>query len=100
MTADTQCIAADHPALPGHFPGHPVVPGVVILDRVLDAVRAQYPAVQVTGIRKLKFLRPLLPDQDFQIECAAPANGRLRFRCLSDTVVLAEGNLQLAESAA
>src|SRR3546814_2617840 len=33
-------IAADHPSLPGHFPGRPLVPGVVVLDRVLDAIEA------------------------------------------------------------
>ncbi|RBC43168.1 hypothetical protein BRN41_12545, partial [Xanthomonas oryzae pv. oryzae] len=30
----------DHPCLPGHFPGRPVVPGVVVLDHVLQAVEA------------------------------------------------------------
>ena len=31
-------IRADHPSLPGHFPGAPLVPGVVILDEVLEAL--------------------------------------------------------------
>ena len=28
-------IAYDHPSLAGHFPGNPIVPGVVILDQVI-----------------------------------------------------------------
>ena len=31
-------ISADHPSLPGHFPGMALVPGVVILDEVLAAL--------------------------------------------------------------
>ena len=31
-------IAADHPALSGHFPGDPILPGVAILAAVLDAI--------------------------------------------------------------
>ena len=34
------CIAPSHPSLPGHFPGQPVVPGVVILDAVQQAIEA------------------------------------------------------------
>ena len=30
-------IAKDHPALAGHFPGNPIVPGVLILDEVMRA---------------------------------------------------------------
>ena len=33
-------VAPDHPSLPGHFPGRPLVPGVVLLDRVLEAIEA------------------------------------------------------------
>ena len=44
MTADVLrerlCIDADHPSLPGHFPGRPLVPGVVVLEQVLRAVEA------------------------------------------------------------
>ena len=32
------CVAPTHPSLPGHFPGQPVVPGVVILDAVQAAI--------------------------------------------------------------
>ena len=29
-----------HPSLPGHFPGAPVVPGVLVLERVVAALIA------------------------------------------------------------
>jgi len=88
-------ISADHPALPGHFPGQPIVPGVVIVDHVM-ALLAETHDLQASGIRKLKFLKPLLPGQPVSVTFAEPKNGRIRFRCESAGELLAEGNLQLS----
>ena len=92
-----------HPSLPGHFPGMPVVPGVVFLSFILDEVRRQLPLVHVTGVRKLKFLQMLLPQQPFVVEFATPDQSSLRFKCWryvanagEKSGLLVDGNLQLA----
>ena len=56
-------IDADHPALPGHFPGHPVVPGVVVLDRVLAAIEATHGPLGALRLPQVKFVQPLLPGE-------------------------------------
>ena len=68
-------VAAEHPSLPGHFPGHPVVPGVVLLDEVL----ARLPE----GARLLtaKFTAPVAPGVDVEIHSAAEPAGQTRFAC-------------------
>ncbi len=86
-------ISAGHPALPGHFPGRPVVPGVVLLDRVLDAVEAQYgQALGALRLPQVKFMQPLLPEQTatVHLEGAAP---RWRFRVLHGERLLASGEI-------
>ena len=60
-------IRADHPSLPGHFPGAPLVPGVVILDEVIAALAEWQQNSQLSGIRMVKFLAPLQPEQTFTI---------------------------------
>lgn len=82
-SAPSHALSVDrrHPSLPGHFPGAPVVPGVVFLSYILAELRRQAPALEVCGVRKLKFLRMLLPDQRFVVDFATPDRGTLRFKC-------------------
>jgi 3-hydroxymyristoyl/3-hydroxydecanoyl-(acyl carrier protein) dehydratase len=98
MSADAShalCVDDAHPSLPGHFPGSPVVPGVVLLSEVLAEQRRQLPQVRVTGIKKLKFLRMLFPNQEFTVEFGATAANNLRFKCWQGGTLLAEGNFVL-----
>lgn len=90
----------EHPSLPGHFPGQPVVPAVVILDRVMAEIRRQLPDIEIVGVKKMKFLRRLAPGEDFQLDCAAARGGTLRFHCRCGAETLAEGNLLLAGNGA
>jgi 3-hydroxymyristoyl/3-hydroxydecanoyl-(acyl carrier protein) dehydratase len=84
-------IGCDHPTLPGHFPGNPIVPGVVLLDHVQQAARQWLgTTVRVVGIPQAKFVQPLLPEQDARIELRVK-DKELRFSIVSAEVVLAQG---------
>lgn len=90
-------ICPDHPSLPGHFPDHPLVPAVVLLERVLAELASEQPQLRVSGVRKLKFLRPLRGGERFELQWSEPRGGGLRFVCRVGDALLAEGHLALAE---
>lgn len=77
-------IPADHPSLPGHFPGRPVVPGVLVLRRVFAAIEAVHGPLPAPRLPQVKFVRPLLPEQPAWVELdALPVEPpRWRFRVL------------------
>lgn len=92
MSADEpQRVPAAHPALAGHFPGNPVVPAVLILERVVASAPGP-----VTGVRSAKFLRPLAPDTAFHVRGREVEPGRWRFSVNgADGNELARGELAL-----
>jgi 3-hydroxymyristoyl/3-hydroxydecanoyl-(acyl carrier protein) dehydratase len=90
-------IGADHPSLPGHFPGAPIVPAVVIMDEVLAALNESRANSRVTGIPAVKFLAPLRPGQPFTIHLSSPdaSETEITFRCRVAERVIVEGRLQV-----
>ncbi len=73
-------VSINEPFFSGHFPGHPIMPGVLILEamaqvgcflmmRSLNA-RAEKKIMYFTGIDKAKFRRPVVPGDQvrFQME--------------------------------
>jgi 3-hydroxymyristoyl/3-hydroxydecanoyl-(acyl carrier protein) dehydratase len=91
-------IRADHPSLPGHFPGAPLVPGVVILDEVLATLAEWRENSQLSGIRLVKFLAPLQPEQPFTISLSVKNEhaAEVNFCCRAEDRVIVEGQLEVA----
>jgi len=85
-------VPADHPSLPGHFPGRPIVPGVLVLERVLEAIETQHGPLGAMRLPQVKFVQPLLPGEcaDIVISGDAP---RWRFRVLRGDALLASGEV-------
>ncbi len=107
MTADefiehsaTFRVPASHPALAGHFPGNPIVPGVVLLDAVISAAETWLATSQsVRGLRQAKFLAPLRPEETTRIGIVL-RKGRLDFTVTRDGTTIASGTFEVAAETA
>ena len=84
----TLTIATDHPVFAGHFPGRPIVPGVLLLDAALHAVAQAYQppgerAVSGSAMRcqiaSAKFLSPVQPGETLTISYTCTDKGQTRF---------------------
>jgi len=87
-------IPADHPAFAGHFPGTPIVPGVVLLDEAIHAIVADTGlAATAWQISSVKFLSPLKPSEAVIIEHEQLANGTIKFEVLEARRQIVTGSL-------
>ena len=88
-------IASDHPALAGHFPGMPVVPGVMLLDAALHAIGQDMGAdLSACRISSVKFLSPALPGQAIDVLHEVAGTGAIRFTLMHGERKLASGVVQ------
>lgn len=85
-------VGHDHPSLPGHFPGRPLVPGVLVLDHVLAAIERRHGPLGALRLPQVKFASPLLPGEAARVELEGGAP-RWRFRVLRDATLIASGEV-------
>jgi 3-hydroxyacyl-[acyl-carrier-protein] dehydratase len=99
---------AEDPMFAGHFPGNPIVPGVILTEALAQAAgiaaasgypETERPVFLLSAIRMMKFLRPVRPGDsiDLRAEKVAAAEGLLQFKVEArvNGATVAEGQLVL-----
>ena len=104
----TLVIAADHPAFAGHFPGTPILPGVLLLDAAVHALLVAKDVPFGTGnsdstapawrISAAKFLSPVGPGETLTISYRSSASGSTHFEISGINRKVAEGTLVLPQA--
>ncbi len=97
-------IKKDHPCLAGHFPGNPIVPGVVILDEVASIILQQNSRFKIAGFSSVKFLQPLLAEQQVFVQVkensvTSTGYSKVKFFVYNNDTLMAQGEIKLKEQA-
>ena len=102
-------IDANHPAFAGHFPGRPIVPGVVLLDQVLIAIAPWLAALPGASsipphceIVNTKFLSAVAPGELLQLQATRQAGEEeetIRFDLVGTTRKVASGIIKIHRQA-
>lgn len=84
-------VSAEHPSFAGHFPGHPVLPGVVLLDEVVAAAERHLARpLEALQVKVVKFHAPVGPGARLCIELTGRAPVRFLVTCEDQRVATGE----------
>jgi acyl-coenzyme A synthetase/AMP-(fatty) acid ligase len=87
-------IPFDHPALPGHFPGHPIIPGVVLLDHAINAIGSALDrSFDTCRLDSAKFPSAAAPGEPLDVSFDTAASGAIRFTVKAGQRTVASGVL-------
>jgi len=98
-------IPLDHPSFAGHFPGQPIVPGVVLLDAVMQAAVRHLPGWDAAtqdgvDIPVCKFLLPVRPGATLALTLTPGVQpDTLHFELQQAGQTVASGSLRRAGAA-
>lgn len=94
-------VPLEHPAFAGHFPGHPIVPGVLLLAEALAAVQAASNTTALDWqVASAKFTRPVAPGTDLVIVLAPGEGGSLAVEMRAGEHIVARVALMRCTNAA
>jgi 3-hydroxyacyl-[acyl-carrier-protein] dehydratase len=102
-----KCVSMNEPWFQGHFPGHPIMPGVLIIEALaqiggilaytsepFDVAKS---ALYFLGVDKAKFRRPVIPGDRLDLEVSVIHHRtnvwKLRGQASVDGALCAEGEL-------
>ena len=86
----SKSVTFNEPFFPGHFPNHPVMPGVMILESMAqtaaclisyqDKSLSYHNLVFFTGIEKAKFRKPVVPSNELILKINLISNKRSLYK--------------------
>lgn len=94
----TLTVPDDHPALAGHFPGNPILPGVVLLDYLQQWLTVCQPhAIDQFQLNSVKFLRPVAPGEQLTLSMHTGDRQRYRLQARTNDHLVAQADFQLIQ---
>ena len=93
--------AVDDPTAAGHFPGHPIIPGALLLEEIVRAIAGGEATTRELVIPAVKFLAPVLPGEVVRLRWHLRGDGQISFeaRLGEGERLCATGTLRLGSAA-